>query len=441
MKRLLALAALPFLLAANTPPGEIAYDVIERITTEVGPRLAATEQEARARDWAVRKLKAMGFSNVRVETFQMPNWRRGIETAEVTAPFPHRLAIAALGRSGATPPEGITAEVVRYATLEEFKAAPDAAVRGKIVYVTHAMTATQDGSSYGVFGVLRRSGPALAATKGAAAILIRSIGSENSRAPHTGGTNWPDNTAPIPAAALSTADAFLLDRIFERGRPVTLRLVLTPTFGTGESGNVIAEIPGRDAKAGIVLLGGHLDSWDLGTGAVDDGAGIAVTTAAAKALLDSGKRPRRTVRLVWFGAEEPGLFGGQDYLKRHGAETHALATESDSGDGRIWRVEFNLPEGAAAVQTRLITALSPLGISTGSAKATGDSDVSPLVATGVSAVDLSPDATRYFTLHHTAEDTLDKIDRVTLAQAAEAYTRLLAIVADAPEDLIQTRKP
>ncbi len=247
MKRFLTLAALPFLVAASAPPGDIAYDIVEGLTTEVGPRLAATEQEARAREWAVRKLKAMGFANVHIEKFAMPVWRRGIETAEVTAPFAQRLAITALGRSGATPPGGLTLPVVRFATFDEFKAAPDAAVRGKIVYVTHAMVATQDGSGYGYFGSVRRSGPAVAAAKGAAAMLIRSIGTDHSRAPHTGGTNWPEGTAPIPAAALSTADSDLLDRMFQRGKPVTIKLVLTPHERAERR---IGQCRGRDPGAG-----------------------------------------------------------------------------------------------------------------------------------------------------------------------------------------------
>jgi carboxypeptidase Q len=441
MKRLAPLAALPFLLAANTPPGDIAYDLVEGMTTEVGPRLAGTEQEARARDWAVKKLRAMGFANVHVEPFAMPVWRRGAESAEVVGAMSQKLAVTALGRSGATPPEGLTLPVVQFDSMAALDAAAPGSLTGKIAFVTHRMVATTDGVGYGFFGDIRRRGPAVAAAKGASAIVIRSIGSDSSRAPHTGGTNWPDGVTPIPAGALSVVDSEQLERLLARG-PVVLHLTLTPTFeATGQSGNVVAEIPGRDPKAGIVLIGGHLDSWDLGTGAIDDASGIGATTAAAKVMLDSGKRPRRTVRVVWFGAEEPGLFGGNAYAQAHRGEPHALATEADLGSGRVWRVEFNLPDGAADVRQRVIAALAPLGVSPSAVRATGDSDVGPTVALGVSAIDLNQDATRYFDLHHTPEDTLDKVDKADLAQVAEAYIRVLAIVANAPEDLIQPRKP
>jgi Zn-dependent M28 family amino/carboxypeptidase len=258
-----------------------AWDVVEGLTTEVGQRLAGTEAEARARDWAVRKLTAMGFANVRVEPFDMPTWTRGPEAVEILAPFPQKLMVAALGNSASTPPEGITGEVVGFDTLAALEAAPDAAVRGKIVFVSHAMPRTMDGSGYGYFGGPRRQGPTVASRKGAIAIVIRSIGTDYHRNPHSGVMNFAPGVQPIPAGALPLPDAEQLQRILKRGKPVTMHLTLVSHTGRGQSGNVIAEVPGRDPTLPPVLVGGHLDSWDQGTGAIDDAAGVAIATAAA----------------------------------------------------------------------------------------------------------------------------------------------------------------
>ncbi len=442
---LVAALALPFpALAQSTDAAklrdaaladEVAYDITEGLTTEIGPRLAGTEAEARARTWAVAKLKALGFKNVRIETFQMPVWVRGAETAEIVSPFPQKLQLTALGNSGATAPGGLEGEVVYFASLAALQAAPAGSLTGKIAFVSHAMHATQDGSSYGYFGAVRRSGPNTAATKGAAAIVIRSIGTDYHRNPHAGGTNFASGVTPIPAAALSLPDAEQLERILKRGKPVRMKIVLTPRqTGMQESGNVIAEVPGRDPDAGIVLVGGHLDSWDLGTGAIDDATGVAITAAAAKRIMDAG-RPRRTIRVVWFGAEEVGIFGGAAYAKAHAGDKHVLAAESDFGADRIWKFEVNLPDGAKAISDRLATALAPLGIARGSARASSGADIGPILRTGVAAVDLSQSGLRYFDLHHTPDDTLDKVDPAQLRQNVAAWTAMLSIVANAPEDI------
>lgn len=414
---------------------DIAWDITEGLTTEVGPRLAGTEAEARARDWAVKKLTALRFKNVRIEPFKMPVWVRGEETAEIVAPFPQKLYLTALGNSGATPTTGMTAEVVYFPTLADLNAAPDGSLKGKIAFVSHAMMPTQDGSSYGYFGGVRRSGPALAAKKGAAAMLIRSIGTDYHRNPHAGGTNFPERTKAIPAAALSIPDAEQLERVLKRGAPVRIKLTLTPRqTGIKESGNVIAEVPGSDPSAGIVLVGGHLDSWDLGTGAIDDATGVAITAAAAKRIMDAGT-PRRTIRVVWFGAEEVGVFGGRAYAEAHGSDNHVAAAESDFGADRIWRFETNLPDSAKAVGDRLATALAPLGIARGPGKASDGADVGPIMAKGVAAIDLNQSGLDYFNLHHTPDDTLDKVDPAKLRQNVAAWTAMLAIVANAPETI------
>ncbi len=412
---------------------DTAWDIIEGLTTEVGQRLAGTEAEARARTWAVAKLTALGFKNVRVEPYRMPVWERGAETAEIIAPFPQKLTLAALGNSGATPATGLTGEVVVFANMAAFQAAPDNAIKGRIVYIGNAMPRTQDGSGYGAYGTARFVGPALASQRGAAAIIIRSIGTDHHRFPHTGTTDFPAGVKPIPAAALSVPDAEQLERIAARGAPIRMKLVLTPRqVGMRESGNVIAEVPGSDPSAGIVLVGGHLDSWDLGTGAIDDASGIAITAAAAKRIMDAGQ-PRRTIRIVWFGAEEVGGMGGEAYATAHAGERHATASESDFGADRVWRFEVNLPPAAKPVADRLQTALAPLGITRGSGLGGDGTDIGPTLKLGTAAIDLNQSGWDYFDTHHTPDDVIDRIDPAALRQNVAAWTAMLAVVANAPE--------
>jgi Zn-dependent M28 family amino/carboxypeptidase len=418
----------------------LAWEITEGLTTEVGQRLAATEAEARARAWGLAKLTALGFANVRIEPFTMPRWERGPATAEIVAPYPQALALAALGNSGATPKGGVTADIVAYDGLEAFRAAPADAVRGKIVYITHHMHAQQDGGSYGALSPIRTTGPALGAARGALAVLIRSIGTDDHRLPHTGVTRFPGGTRPIPAAALSGPDADQLDRILARGKPVRLHLdIATRTVSSAQSGNVIAEVPGRDPNAGMILIGGHLDSWDLGTGAIDDASGVAIATAAAKRILDAGQ-PLRTIRIVWFGAEEVGGNGGEAYAKAHGAEPHMVVAESDFGADRVWSYAVTAGTDSAPLVDRLGTALAPLGITPGQGHAHGGTDVAPTAKTGTAVLDLRQDGTRYFDLHHTPDDTLDKIDPVQLRQNVAAWTAALAVLANDPVGLTPPAK-
>jgi hypothetical protein len=413
---------------------DLAWEITEGLTTEIGQRLAATEAEARARDWAVKKLTGLGFRNVRNEPFKMPVWVRGEETAEVVGPMAQKLALAALGNSGSTGPNGIEAEVVYFPTFADLQAAPADSVKGKIAFIDHRMAATQDGSSYGVFGAARRTGPSVAASKGAVATLIRSIGTDYHRNPHTGGTNWAQGVKPIPAAALALPDAEQLQRLLKRG-PVRLKLKVTPQFkGEGTSGNVIAEVPGSDPAAGIVVIACHLDSWDLGTGAIDDASGCGIITAAAKRIMEAGT-PRRTIRLLWAGAEEPGVFGGRAYFEAHKNERHVLASESDFGADRVWQFKANWSDSAKPVGDRIAAALAPLGIGRSTDRATGGADVGAVIASGVTAVDLEQSGLRYFDYHHTPDDTLDKVDPEQLRQNVAAWTAMLAVAANAPEEI------
>jgi carboxypeptidase Q len=414
----------------------LAYSITEGLTTEIGPRLAGTEAEARARAWAVERLTSLGFSNVGIETYQMPTWVRGVETAEIVAPYPQSMHVTALGRSASTGDAGIQAEIAAFASVADLRAAPIGSLTGKIVYVSHNMERTQDGSGYGFAGPARWNAASLASERGAAGIVIRSVGTDNHRNPHTGGTNWAEGVSPIPAGALSNPDADNLERMVALGRPVTMHLTLTPQWlGDQESGNVIADIPGSDPDLPMVIAACHLDSWDLATGAFDDAAGCGIITAAAHRILESGAQPRRTIRLLWAGAEEVGLFGARAYAERHPAEEHAVAAESDFGADRIWRVEFNLPDSAAGDADRITRLLAPLGIPRSSIPATGGADTSPLVAGGVWAIDLQQDGTRYFDLHHTPDDTFDKVDPAQMRQNVAAWTVMLSVMSNSEADL------
>ncbi|HET9812960.1 MAG TPA: M20/M25/M40 family metallo-hydrolase, partial [Sphingomicrobium sp.] len=284
-------------------------------------------------------------------------------------------------------------------------------------------------------------GPSIASRKGAIGIVIRSIGTDHHRNPHSGVQTFAKGVKPIPAGALTLPDAEQLQRILKRGKPVTMRLVLVSQAGRGQSANVIAEVPGRDPSLPPVLVGGHLDSWDQGTGAIDDAAGVAITTAAAKRIMDAG-RPLRTIRVVWFGAEEPGLFGGLDYMRKHASEPHHAVAESDFGADRVWRVNSKLGPARAGEANQLQAALAPLGIVPGKLDEADGSDVGPMIASGVPGIELSQDGTHYFDIHHTPDDTLDKIDPEALRQNVAAWTAMLAVLAGPiePEPKQATRR-
>ncbi|WP_332818632.1 M20/M25/M40 family metallo-hydrolase [Sphingopyxis sp.] len=419
-----------------------AWSITEGLTTEIGPRMAGTEAEAAARWWATRRLQAMGFANVREEAFDMPVWVRGTEEAWLTSSLlPQKLAITALGNSASTGPKGIEGEVAYFESFDALAAAPDHLVKGKIVFIDHKMQPTQDGSGYGYYGRGRFTGPNVAAKKGAIAIVIRSIGTDNHRNPHTGVTTFDAGVKPIPAGAISNPDADQLVRQWRRPQPVRsdkasllkMKLILTPqNLGTKQSGNVIAEVPGSDPAASPVIIACHLDSWDLGTGAIDDAAGCAIITAAAKHVMSAGQ-PRRTIRILWAGAEEVGVFGGKAYFDAHGKEKHAVALESDFGADRVWRIDFKLPESAKALSDRIAAAVMPFGVTRGKQPANGGADIGALVQAGVPAVDLAQDGTRYFDLHHTPDDTLDKIDPAQLRQNVTVWAATLAILANSED--------
>lgn len=415
----------------------LAYEITEGLTTEVGQRQGGTEAEQRGRDWAVAKLKALGFANVREEKFDMPTWVRGEEKAAVISPFQNNMVVTALGNSGSTGPDPFVGEIVYFRTLDDLVAATDARVAGKIVFVDHQMKRAQDGSGYGQFGRARFIGPNIASKKGAAAILIRSIGTDSHRGAHTGNTNFEAGVKPIPAAAISNPDADNLTRQVMRAKtPVKVRLLLTPqNIGQQKSGNVIAEVPGSDPSLPPIVIACHLDSWDLGTGAIDDASGCGIITAAAS-YLQNRPAPKRTVRLLWAGAEEVGIWGGKDYAEKYKDSPHGLAMESDFGADRVWRVDFKLPDSAKPLADRIASKLASLGITRGRDPATGGADVGAIIAAqNLAVIDLQQDGTRYFDLHHTPDDTLDKVDPEQLRQNVIAWTMVLEEVANYSADL------
>lgn len=416
----------------------IAWDFVEGITTEVGPRQAGTEAETRGRVWAVKWLKANGFAKVADEPYMMDTWVPGdVMRAAIVAPYPQPLTIVPLGNSAATPVGGLTAEVVRFASYAELEAAPAGSLNGKIAFIDHAMRPTQDGSSYGFAGPARWTGPGLAARKGAVATVIRSIGTETERTPHTGGTSFPEGVTPTPAAALSNPDADNLARMVARanGKPITLMLELNPRrLGQTESGNVVGEIVGRDPKLPPVLLACHLDSWWNGTGAFDDGAGCGIAAAAAKHVATVGK-PLRTIRVLFAGAEETGLWGSRAYAAAHKGEPVFAGLESDFGADRVWRIDSNFTTSDPELYRKLAQGVARFGVAPSRDVATGGADLNWVREQNGALIDLQQDGTRYFDLHHTNNDTLDKIDPVQLRQNVAVWTVVTGILANHPEPI------
>jgi hypothetical protein len=415
---------------------EWGYRFLERLTSEIGQRLAGTEAMTRAAAMAQRELTAAGFENVHAEPFPMTAWVRGVETAEIVAPAPQRLVVTALGGSVATPAGGIDAEVALFRTWAEFLAAPPQSLTGKIAVVTQRMVRAEDGGGYGAANPIRRAGPAEAAKRGAIAYLHRSLGTDNHRLAHTGATNYTADAPRIPAAALANPDADQLERLAALG-PVKLHLVLTPTSNeSATSMNVVGEIKGRERPDDIVLIGAHLDSWDLGTGAIDDGAGVAIVSAAGRLIAALPRHPKRTVRVVLFGAEEMD-YSGAAYAKAHAAEAGhiALAGETDFGARKIYMLAA--PAGSAKSEfTRMLgETLVPLGIFLGREPAlfSGD-DVRGLQAAGVPVIAMRQNGLDYFDIHHTADDTFDKIEPGELAQNIAAWTAMAYLAAETDTD-------
>jgi hypothetical protein len=337
----------------------------------------------------------------------------------------------------ATPAEGLEAEVIEVDSLDALDKLDPALVKDKIVFVHKKMERTRDISGYENAVVVRGRSASRAAKLGAAAVVIRSIGTGGARTPHTGGMRYQDGVPRIPAAALSIPDAELLHRILAEGKPVRLRMTLgARMLPDAQSANVIGEIPGSEAPEQIVLLGAHLDSWDLGTGAVDDGAGCAIAIEAGRMLGELPKRPRRTLRVVLFANEENGLRGARAYAKAHEAEIdrHVVALESDLGAGRVFETRMLGDPAKKPAFLTIAKLLQPLGVQLSHEDASLGADLIPLRQLGVPLVDLEQDVSAYFDVHHTANDTLDKIDKAEIDQALATFAVAACAALDMKDD-------
>ncbi|MFI4933310.1 MAG: M28 family peptidase [Caulobacterales bacterium] len=412
-----------------------AYDYIESLSVDVGPRLAGSEAAARARDWGLARLKALGFANVHVEPFPITAWSRGPEDAEIVSPHPQKLAIIGLGGSVPTPPDGVEGEVALFHTYADLLAAPPGSLTGKIAVVTQPMVRAQDGAGYGAMNPARRAGPSEAASRGAIAYLVRSLATGVSREPHTGALNYKPDMPQIPAAALSVIDAELLDHLVARGAPVRIHLKLASSSFPATAWTVEGEIPGTSQPDQIIQVGGHMDSWDPGTGSIDDGAGMAIAVAAAR-LAGAQNPPKRTIRVALFGAEEMD-FARAAFAAAHQAEAGKIVVigESDSGSDRAWSVQVPAGSFAAPEMKTYAATVAPLSVilSSEPSRGSGD-DVANLVVAGVPAVAVRQDVSRYFDWHHSSEDTLDKVDREQLNQAVAAWASFVYIVANTDID-------
>lgn len=412
-------------LQAEAAKSDAALDIVKDLVTTVGPRQAATEAEARARTWAVEKLTALGFKNARVEPFPMTAWRRVKDDVEIIAPTPMKLSARALGYSASGKAE---AEIVRFASIADLKAAPESAVRDRIVFIDERMERTPTGAGYAAAGIKRREcGPATA-LKGGLACLIRTVGTTE-RFVNTGMMSRGGLMGALPAAAISNEEADALAALLAKG-PVRARVdIQTETISGALSGNVVAELPGREKPDEIVLLGAHLDSWDITPGAQDDGAGVAVIMAAGKLIEQLPRNPKRTIRVVLFGAEEQGLLGAQAYAKAHKDDLpkHVLAFEPDSGAGAVRAFSTKFPAEKLAYGAAMRTAI---GQTAGDNTARGSSDVSVLAAAGVPVVDILVDMSGYFDIHHTVQDTPDRIVPENLRGQTAAYASIAYIAAE-----------
>ncbi|MFQ3324582.1 MAG: carboxypeptidase Q [Pseudomonadales bacterium] len=398
------------------------YDLVESLTTKVGARLAGTDADKRAVAWAKDLLEQSGFDKVWLEPVNFPVWQRYKETAKVLPPYEQNLQITALGYSGSTS-GAVVAEVMAFSSIEEF-AQSKTDVKGKIFFINKAMQRSLDGSGYSDTVPMRYISVVSAQQKQVAGILIRSLGTHSNRFAHTGVTVLLDN--PVPAAALSPPDADQLQRLLDLGQPVKISLDIQVSITQGGSSfNVIGQLNGSESPEQNVLISAHLDSWDLGTGAIDDGAGVGIVVAAAKAIMTLPERPRRSIRVVLFANEEQGLWGAKQYAKKHKADAvnHIFASESDFGAGRVWRFD----SASKSLNDSVTELLAPLGITVNLVEGddieslSGGPDIGPIQDTGVAVFKLKQDGTDYFDYHHTANDTLDKIDPKALQQNVAAW--------------------
>ena len=409
-----------------------AYDTLEYLTDDIGPRLSGSPGAAAAVKWTTAQFRAWGIP-VTNEKVMVPHWVRGEERATLPSHHNQRIVLTALGGSVATPASGITADVVEVMSYDELKTKD---VKGKIVFYNNPMDMElvrthRSFEAYRIAVEFRGSGASRAAEHGAVATVIRSVGSASLRTPHTGALRYDAKLPKIPSAAMTAEDAMLVHRLLAKGERVRMHLVLTPrTLPDAASANVVAEIRGSEKPDEIVLIGGHLDSWDLATGAIDDGSGVAMVMETMRLFQDMNLKPRRTIRAVLFMNEENGLRGGRAYAEKHKREHHVAAIETDAGAAAPTGFSTTLKGDALAALERITGPLAALGANRFETLEETGADILPLTETGVPSFGLVPEPLHYFDYHHSPADSLDKIDPRELAQDSAAVAALSWILAN-----------
>lgn len=413
----------------------LAYELVRSLTAEVGSRFAGSPGDRAAIAWAAERMRQLGLDHVRTTPVVVPRWERGLAELRIVAPIVEPLAGIALGGSVGTPDKGIEADIVYAPDVDALKTLSPLAVAGRIIFLDTRMQRTRDSSGYLAAVRSRMAGASSAAQLGAVAVVVRSIGTSSGHIAHTGIVQYRTDVPRIPAFAISNDDADALGAQLRAGQAVRLFLrSSSKDAGSALSANVLGEIRGTQRADEVVLMAAHLDSWDVGQGAVDDGAGIAIVLAAAASIRQNGLRPRRTIRVVLFANEEFGLTGAREYaaaLPEPGFR-HVVAIEADSGADRVWRLDSRVAPAASEAVRTIAALLRPLGVELGAAAVEGSSDLAPLHAAGIPIVGLAQDRSRYFDVHHTADDTLDRIDRGQIAQATAAWTATVWLLAQYP---------
>lgn len=418
-------------LITESTSNQFAWNRLAEFTDTYGNRLAGSENLNRAIAWAVGEMKKDGFDNVHTERTMVPRWVRGAESAVIIDPPEHAITMLGLGGSVGTSAQGVEADVLVVKSMDELtERAADA--KGKIVLFNAPFV------NYGQTNQFRTGGPSAAARLGAVAALVRAIGPTGLRTPHTGSTNYVAEVAKIPAAAVSAEDAERMQRIVDRGRRLRVRLKMEAHFEADvESANVVGEIRGRELPDEVVLVGGHIDSWDVGAGASDDGVGCVVTWEAARLMKKLNIQPRRTVRVVLFTNEENGTRGATAYRDKHQADAarHVLAIESDSGVFAPSRLGFTGSDEAQRLMRDIGGLLAPLGLQD-IGPGGGGADIGPVSQVGkVPMMAYQGDSTRYFTIHHTPADTIDRIAPDEVSKAAAAIAIVAYVAAEMPQVL------
>ena len=407
-----------------------AYERLTELVDTFGPRFSGTQNLEDALDWILEQMEGDDLDNVRGEPAMVPRWVRGAESAELLEPRVRDMPMLGLGGSIGTPAEGITAEVLVVKSFDELERRA-AEARGKIVLFNAEFT------SYGQTVRYRRDGAVAAARAGAVASMIRSVTPYSQQTPHTGGMAYDDSVTRIPHAALTVEDAEMLQRFQDRGARIVVRLKMEArTLDDAPSRNVIAEIRGSELPDEVVVLGGHIDSWDVGQGAMDDGGGCVAAWEAIRLMRMLGLQPRRTVRVVLWTNEENGLRGGNAYRDAHIDEIdgHVLAMESDSGVFAPSGFGFTGSDEAYEIVRQIGTLLERIDAGE-ITRGGGGADIGPIMREGVPGMGLQVDGTRYFWYHHTHADTIDKLDPDEMARCVAAMAVMAYVVADLPDKL------